>query len=275
MIGTQVLVGFLLGITIAALAWRARALSTSGALAAALTGGLIFGFGGLPWAVILLTFFISSSALSRLFLLRKAAVEEKFAKGSRRDWGQVFANGGLGALLATWYGLQAAGFVPEVSWVWAAFVGAMAAVNADTWATELGVLSTMPPRLITTGRSVPRGTSGGVSLQGYVAVLAGSLLVGGAAAFFSLDTERLPLLLLSCLGGLVGSSLDSVLGATVQAIYFCPVCHKETERHPQHSCGAQTTPLRGWRWMNNDFVNFLCSLGGAFAAGLGWWLLFH
>lgn len=271
----QLPLGFFLGALIAFLAWRVGALSSSGALAALFTGGLVFGLGGLPWAVVLLVFFVSSSALSRLFTRRKQSVEEKFAKGSRRDWGQVLANGGLGALLAVGFGLQQAGIWPEAGWLWAAFAGAMAAVNADTWATELGVLSTMPPRLITNGQSVPRGTSGGVSAQGYMAILAGALLVGGAAIFFVDPAQRLPLLGLSVLGGLVGSSLDSLLGATVQSVYSCPVCHKETERHPRHSCGAQTTPLRGWRWLNNDWVNFFCSLAGALTAGLGWWILFH
>ena len=272
---TQVSSGILLGLTVAALAWRARALSTNGALAAALTGSLVFGLGGMSWAVVLLAFFISSSALSRTFVQRKAGVEEKYAKGSQRDWGQVLANGGLGALLAVGEGFQQAGLLQNAGWLWAAYVGAIAAVNADTWATELGVLSALPPRMITTGRSVPRGTSGGVSSQGYQAVLAGALLVGGAAAFFTPDEQRLPLLALSVLGGLAGSSLDSFLGATVQAIFICPACRKETERHPLHSCGAQTESLRGWRWMNNDLVNFLCSLGGGLTAGLGWWVLFH
>jgi uncharacterized membrane protein len=76
-----------------------QALSKSGAVAAALTGGLIFGLGGLAWASLLLTFFISSSALSAAFKGRKIALGEKFSKGSRRDMAQVLANGGLGALL--------------------------------------------------------------------------------------------------------------------------------------------------------------------------------
>ncbi len=102
----QLMIGFFLAILIALLAWRSGSLSASGAWAAALTGGLIFGFGGLPWAILLLTFFISSSALSRAFSKRKASLAEKFSKGSRRDWGQVLANGGLGVLLAIGYSIS-------------------------------------------------------------------------------------------------------------------------------------------------------------------------
>ena len=106
--------GFLLGGLIAVLAWRAHTLSTSGAWAAALTGGLIFGLGGWPWAVLLMTFFVSSSLLSRLFRKRKIALDEKFSKGSRRDWGQVLANGGLFAAGALAWGLFATIWLPYV-----------------------------------------------------------------------------------------------------------------------------------------------------------------
>jgi hypothetical protein len=49
----------------------------------------------------------------------------------------------------------------------------------------------------------------------------------------------------------------------VQAIYWCPRCEKETERHPLHTCGAETVQRRGWSWMNNDAVNWIASLVGA------------
>jgi uncharacterized protein (TIGR00297 family) len=263
----QLLIGFALGALIAILAWRAGALSRSGAWAAALIGGLIFGSGGLAWAMLLLTFFISSSVLSRLFAARKAVVYEKFSKGNRRDWGQVFANGGLGALLAVAYLL-----VVDQNWIWMAFVGAMAAVNADTWATELGILSPTLPRLIINGKTVEKGTSGGISRLGTLSALAGAALIGVVAALFSLATGALGIIFIASLSGLVGSLFDSLLGATVQAIYYCPACQKETERHPLHTCGAQTVRVRGWLWLNNDLVNLACSLaGGLLAAGL--WLL--
>src|SRR5690606_2769225 len=101
-------------------------------------------------------------------------LSEKFSKGHRRDWAQVAANGGLGALLAVAHAL-----LPGEAWPWMAFAGAMAAVNADTWATELGVLNPTPPRLVTSGKPVERGTSGAVSVGGSLAALAGAALVAG------------------------------------------------------------------------------------------------
>ncbi len=91
----QPLIGFILAIIIAYLAYRAHSLNQGGAIAATFVGTVVFGFGGLAWATLLLTFFITSSALSRLFKKRKQGLDEKFSKGHERDAGQVFGNGGL------------------------------------------------------------------------------------------------------------------------------------------------------------------------------------
>lgn len=260
---TQLLIGFSLGILIALLAWRVKALSRSGALAAVLTGGLIFGLGDLSWAILLLAFFITSSGLSRLFARRKSAFNEKFSKGSQRDWGQVAANGGLGALLALVHA-----WLPGETWPWLAFAGAMAAVNADTWATEIGVLNPSPPRLITSWKPAERGASGAVSLLGSLAAVGGAALVAILAILFQ-DASLTPEIGLAAplaaviLGGVAGSFFDSFLGATLQAIYYCPACNKETEHHPLHSCGTPTRQVRGLSWLNNDLVNFAASLAGA------------
>lgn len=251
----QLLLGFLLALLIAFLACKARSLNTSGAVAAAFTGTIIFGVGGLSWAILLLTFFITSSALSRAFKKRKASLEEKFSKGHERDAGQVFGNGGLATMFAALHF-----FFPESTLPWVGFAAALASVNADTWATELGVLSKYPPRLITNiSKVVEKGTSGGISLAGTLASLAGSALI---AFFASLLTENWSLFLLVTFAGLVGSLFDSLLGGTIQAMYYCPADEKETEKHPLHTCGTETVHIRGWKWLNNDLVNFSCSAAG-------------
>ena len=261
----QVLIGFVLAVIVSMLAWWAHALSLSGAIAATLLGTIIFGLGGLPWAVLLLGFFISSSLFSRLFGLRKSGLAEKFSKGSQRDAGQVLANGGIAGLMVILHEL-----LPGSTWTWLGFAGSLAAVNADTWATELGVLSKSMPRLITTGTPVEPGTSGGISLTGSISAFAGSLLIALLASIVwqgntisSGFLQQASFIALLSLSGLGGSLLDSLLGASIQAIYTCPVCQKETERHPYHTCGSLTTLKRGWAWLNNDWVNIACAAGGA------------
>jgi uncharacterized protein (TIGR00297 family) len=265
---TKFFLGLILAILVAALAWRVRALSGSGAWAAVCSGTVIFGLGGIPWAALLLTFFISSSLLSKAFARRKAALNEKFSKGSQRDWEQVLANGGLGTVLV----LVTLVF-PEKEWIWVAYAGAMAAVNADTWATEIGVLSRISPRLITTGKGVERGTSGGITPLGSLASFLGSALVSVVAFWVMPSSNAFLLVMAAACGGFGGSLVDSLLGASVQGIYTCPACQKVTERFPRHSCGTETIHLRGWRWVNNEVVNFTCSLAGAVFAVILWSLL--
>jgi len=254
----QFLAGFLAAIIAAFLAYRVRSLSRSGAVAATVVGALIFGLGGWQWAVLLLTFFISSSILTRLFKKRKAEVDEKFSKGGQRDAGQVLANGGIAAIFASLHAI-----FPAAPWIWWGFAASMAAVNADTWATELGVLNPSLPRLITNGQRVERGTSGAISLYGTLAALGGSILV----ALLAVVTAPIPAswiyIVTVALAGLLGAMFDSFLGATVQAIYRCPACDKETERNPVHLCGTPTTHLRGWKWLDNDLVNLSCATTGA------------
>lgn len=267
--------GFVLSLVVGILGYRRGALSGSGVVGALITGTLIFGLGGWEWGVLLIAFFISSSALSFYRARDKQELAEKFAKGHRRDLGQALANGGLAALLALLSKLLP---LPEGGreGVWfVACAGAMAAVNADTWATELGVLSPHPPRLITTGRQVEVGASGGVTWLGMAASLGGALLVDllGALILGQDWAAAGALLLAATVGGLTGSLFDSLLGASVQAIYWCDTCGKETERRV-HRCGAQTRLLRGWRWLDNDLVNLSASAVGALvAAGVGWGLL--
>jgi uncharacterized membrane protein len=138
----------------------------------------------------------------------------------------------------------------------------MAAVNADTWATELGVLNPTQPRLITSGKHVERGASGGISLYGTVAALAGAGLIAVLGTILTpysfAGSCLLPFASLT-LAGFLGALFDSLLGASVQGIYYCVQCQKETERHPKHLCGSATRQLRGWGWLNNDLVNLTCA----------------
>jgi uncharacterized protein (TIGR00297 family) len=252
------------------MAYRRRSLSLSGVPAAITIGTTIYGFGGPAWWLLLIAFFASSSALSHLRAAQKVVLAEKFAQASRRDIWQVLANGGLGALLAVVYAVE------PWPWLGAAFVGTMATVNADTWATEVGVLSPRSPRLVTTGRPVEPGTSGGISLQGTVAALAGAAYIGLLAGAVVIGQGSLweggSLFLAAIIPGLLGALFDSLLGATVQQIYFCDHCRQETER-PVHRCQRKTRPLRGWPYLNNDGVNFLSSGVGALVAAGIWGLL--
>ncbi|MGD2177114.1 MAG: DUF92 domain-containing protein [Anaerolineae bacterium] len=264
----RLVAGLFLSLAIGGVGYRLDALSGSGVLGAVITGALVSGLGGWTWAHLLIAFFVSSSALSFYRGHEKEPLAEKFAKGRRRDLAQTLANGGVAALLA---GLSQ--LWPDEVWFFAA-AGAMAAANADTWATELGVLSSHPPRLITSGERVDVGTSGGFTWLGGAGSLGGALFIGllGGLELLIVGQDGAvsgALIGAATLGGLVGSVCDSLLGATVQAIYWCDVCQEETEGSV-HRCSSDTRLVRGWRCLGNDLVNAIASAIGALtAAGVG------
>ncbi|MDB5078306.1 MAG: hypothetical protein JWP00_230 [Chloroflexi bacterium] len=267
----RLVAGLVLSSIIGVVAYRKQALSKSGVWGAIITGTAIFGFGGWTWGLTLMAFFVYGTLLSRFKEKQKEHLAaEKFEKGSRRDLGQALANGGVGAVLAVLYFLN-----PASQWLFAGFIGAMATVNADTWATELGVLSKQGPRLITSGRRVPPGTSGGITVLGTLATTLGGLAIGLTVWGLVLGRAWLQpgtnwagywwVLSVATLGGLVGSLSDSLMGATVQAMYSQAGTGKETEKKLD-SQGQPNVFRRGWPFMNNDAVNFCSSAIGAAAA---------
>lgn len=265
---TRFLLGLIFSTSVALAAYRRRSLNSSGVVGAITSGTTITTMGGWSWGLSLIFFFISSSLLSHFREQDKArAAADKFSKGSQRDITQAAANGGLATLLALAYGLTSSPRAHRL--LKAGFTGALAAANADTWATELGILNSSPPRLITTGKPVVPGTSGGITLLGTAAAFGGALSLG--LWFWMLQGFRKSLAalpLISAIGGMAGTVFDSFLGATLQAMYYCPACQSETERRI-HRCGTKTTALRGIFWMNNDTVNFLATaLGGVVAMGI-------
>lgn len=241
---------------IAALSWRARALTASGAAAAAVLGTFCVA-AGWDWGILLIAYFVASTALTRWGRARKGLLTGGIiAKGGPRDARQVLANGALfGAAALAWT------VDPRATWM-AAGAGSLAASAADTWGTELGTLMRGPTRLITSLRPVAPGTSGGVSAGGLVATVAGAAFV--AAVVWTLQWP-MPVVTAAAIGGVIGAILDSVLGATVQARHRCPRCGADTEQ-AVHDCGAPTERAGGWSWLDNDAVNLACNLTGALIA---------
>jgi len=232
-------------------AYRARLLTAIGAGAAALVGAAAV-LGGAGWVVLLLAFFASANALSRWRRdEREHLIDAVVEKGDRRDAAQVLANGLVFAIAA----IGATLGEPEV---WRAIgAGAIATATADTWGTEVGTVVGGTPHHVLSGRAVPPGTSGGVSLAGTAATFAGAVL---AAAVVMLMKWDVPFAAVTA-GGIAGSMIDSVLGATIQERRWCTQCDLATERH-RHRCGTATVRRGGIPSFNNDLVNLTSILAG-------------
>jgi len=262
----QFTIGLGVALGVAVLSYRIRILTASGSVGTFLLATLIFGTGGWIWSLPILIFFVLSSVLSRVGRVHKAQFAPLFEKSSCRDIGQVLANGAAAGLVMLVYN-----FFPRPIFYWL-FLGALAAVNADTWATEIGVFSKISPRLITTFQKVTPGTSGGITLLGTLSALLGSLAIALSGWIASPVHFHISLygwsFWIVVAGGFLASLVDSLLGATLQAQYRCPVCNKITERKI-HCQNRKTQFLSGKAWLHNDGVNFLCSLSGIVFVWIG------
>ncbi|MBV9233059.1 MAG: DUF92 domain-containing protein [Candidatus Eremiobacteraeota bacterium] len=238
--------GFALAIVIGLLAYRAGALDGSGAIAATAVGTAVFATQGWVGATVLLAFFIPASALSHLS--RRAAVDGE--QNARRNAAQVLANGGIAAVCA----VGAAAIGPPFA---AGFAGAFAAAAADTCATEIGMRFGGAPVSLVNFRRVAAGRSGGVTIAGTLASVAGAAIVAAIASAFHLAPFRAV-----AVGGVAGAVADSLLGATLQSVRWCPVCRCECEAS-RHFCGSATSLRRGVGWIQNDAVNVAATLCGA------------
>ncbi|CAH0386823.1 unnamed protein product [Bemisia tabaci] len=267
------LVATLVPLIIAAWGLKRKSLNKSGAFL-----GLFVGFilTLSSWAFLgcLLTFFVTSSRATKFRSKQKEKMEEDFKEGGQRNWVQVLCNSGMAVQLALFYILDSGcGERPinfsqdyRASWLSLGILGAIACSNGDTWASELGpVLGSSQPFLITSGKSVPKGTNGGVSWPGLLASAAGGAIVGLVhylCLIYILDSVTIersppqwPLILAGVFGGFVGSLVDSLLGATLQYSGLNKKTHVIVERP-----GKDVVHISGSRLLDNHSVNLLSSI---------------
>ena len=241
----KALIYFLVTFGGALLAYKERALSRSGSIAAFFVGFTVLIGTGWRGFLILGVFFASSSFFSTYKKQLKKAAEEKLANTSRRNWAQVAANGGVPSVFSLAYASTS-----NELFLYAFFVS-IAAAAADTWASELGVLSKGKPIKITTLKKCAPGTSGAMSFLGTAASAAGAALIALCALL--LFELPVPVLLMIGVLGFLGSLVDTLLGAFVQVEYKCSVCGVRTEK--MEHCLERTIHASGVSWFNNEAVN--------------------
>lgn len=261
---------------------KRRSLDGSGALGALLVG-FVLTMANYSFFSSLLAFFITSSKLTRWGGAEKKKIDAEYKEGGQRNWVQVFCNGGVPTELALLYMIEVGpGEIPidfgkqySASWMCLSLLGALACSTGDTWASEVGpVLSKTKPWLITTWEEVPTGTNGGVTPVGLVASFIGGLTVG--AAYFvtqllfvsdlHLADPQWPIIMYGGVAGLLGSMLDSFLGANMQYSGFDSSIGKVVSYE-----SATTQRICGKPILDNNAVNLFSSvLIALILPGLAW-----
>jgi len=248
-------------------AFKLKSLSISGGFGAFLLGVFMFGMGSWHTMLPLIGFFVLSSILSKI-ADRKSKKDIISSKGSQRDIVQVYANGGIPLIFTiAWYLSNY-----TIDWLYWAFLASLASATADTWETEIGSFSKSLPLNILTWKRVPKGYSGGVSLLGTSGGVIGAGIIVLIAAFMGFFEWNTQLIVLIISAGFLGSIIDSILGASIQAKFKCEVCGKTTERISH--CHEETTHISGILWLDNDWVNVAGSLSGGLIFMLLYFLIY-
>jgi uncharacterized protein (TIGR00297 family) len=202
----QILLGVFFALLLSMCAFLFNWLTIDGAFSATICGSYAYGIGGMTGAAVVLFFFISSSVLTK----KSTNKEKQNIRLSRRNGIQVWANG---FWFSIWFLVW---FLTDIDLFLIAGVTAVASITADTWATEIGGNRLQSKaRLITTGKTVPPGTDGGVSFTGTISSIAGAAMI--SITYFTIYGEfDLGTVLIIGIAGFMGSIIDSYLGARFQ-----------------------------------------------------------
>ncbi|KAF4792398.1 Transmembrane protein [Turdus rufiventris] len=220
----------------------------------------------------LFVFFVTSSKLTKWKKDIKKQIDSEYKEGGQRNWIQVFCNGGVPTELALLYMIEnGPGEIPidfskeyTASWMCLSLLGALACSAGDTWASEIGsVMSKSKPRLITTWEQVPVGTNGAVTLVGLISSLLGGMTVGIAyfvtQLIFVTDLEisapQWPIIVFGAAAGLLGSIVDSYLGATMQYSGFDQTIGMVVNHETKDSKRISGKPI-----LDNNAVNLFSSV---------------
>lgn len=259
----QLIIGFLLNSSVVILAPKKKLLTLDGAITAFVIGMLFYLFGGFFSWLLLILFFLSSSIIGKvkkyygLIDETELVVEEK--KG--RSAIQVIANS-VPALIC----LVLFHFTKQ-TYFYLAMVGTIAGATADTWASEIGILSKKTPVSILTFKPIAAGLSGGITLLGTVASFFGASFIAVSFLVFFFgklqSIERAFLYsVIIVLSGFISSVIDSILGILVQEKY-------QLENQVITEVKGQDTSTllySGIKGIDNNMVNLITGLLTAFVA---------
>jgi uncharacterized protein (TIGR00297 family) len=267
---------------------RKKSLSPSGAVTGWICGVLILSSTGAR-GLLLFYFYQIGSWCTKYNLHIKSQRDGTLMQNSNRGIAQVLCVSIIATVLSLYYGIRFGTvdepivyqLYPQQTAIFMAIVAHHATGLADTMASELGILvdpATTTTFLVTTGRAVPPGTNGGITLIGCFWSCIGGMIIGVLTIvtdYFSSNVSSavpryaVPVILYAATIGLIGSLMDSLIGATCQATYYDPVSKKVY--HANSSNRPKTASLlTGYDLLTNEQVNLVST---AITCFLGGWIL--
>ncbi|MBN2488737.1 MAG: DUF92 domain-containing protein [Methanosarcinaceae archaeon] len=209
---TQLASAFLFSLVLAYLAYRAKIADISALLSAALLGVLILVFTDISWFIILIAFFLLGGSFTKFKYAYKKTLGIAQSKGGVRSYEHVLCNSTAAVVLAVAHGIYPA----YGEMILFAYLGTVATATGDTLASEIGSTARGRPLMITTLKPAEPGVDGAISPLGEFAAFAGALFIGLLAAAFGICDNTLLAITIPTIGGLIGTNIDSLLGATLQ-----------------------------------------------------------
>ncbi|MCG7853025.1 MAG: DUF92 domain-containing protein, partial [Methanosarcinaceae archaeon] len=209
---SQLVSAFLFSLVLAYLAYRAKIADISALLSAALLGVLILVFTDISWFIILIAFFLLGGSFTKFKYAYKKTLGIAQSKGGVRSYEHVLCNSTAAVVLAVAHGIYPA----YGEMILFAYLGTVATATGDTLASEIGSTARGHPLMITTLKPAEPGVDGAISLLGEFAAFSGALFIGLLAAAFGICDNTLLAISIPTIGGLIGTNIDSLLGATLQ-----------------------------------------------------------
>ncbi|MBF6979253.1 DUF92 domain-containing protein [Aerococcaceae bacterium zg-BR22] len=239
----------------ALVAYFTKRLTLSASIMAVIVSCSYYYFGdAFSWLALLLLFF--SSSMIQLLKELHPDIQHHLAKRDQRTVKQVLANALPGIIFLI------IGHLSKTPIGYFAAIASIAGATADTWASEIGILSRTQPIHLLTFQPIENGESGGISPLGTVASLAGSafiiiinLICHALWHTPLLSHYSLKIILVLILCGFTGSLMDSLFGCTIQAKYQLLQSKRIVETYEHRS-----TKIQGLHYIDNSAVNFLAAL---------------
>ena len=233
---------------------KLKILNFKGTISSIFMGNLVYLVTGIGGFILVIEFFIIGFIGTKFRFKQKRKKGLAQEKDGIRSWENVLANGFAFSLFGTIYH-----YTNNELFLFA-FIASIAIATGDTLATEIGLLSSNKPKLITNFKDVEAGKSGGITILGIFASIIGiiiiiisSLVIGFVLNYYSIFAI--------IIGSFVGILIDSIIGATIQAQYYCVDCKKYSELQYHHKKKNELT--KGYSFIDNNIVNLLSTTIGS------------